>query len=445
VNVTIESLAPCRKLLKVDVDAKTVEDTFETVTTALQREVKLPGFRPGKVPRDIVLRNFGRDLENEVRRRIVSDSYKKALNDHKLHVVGAPDVKEGALSRGQNFTVDITVETAPEFELPEYKGLPAKKEVRAVSDADVDRALDVLRERRATYNDVDRPAKEGDIVVVNYTGTSEDRPLTDFAPTARGLTNQQNFWMEIKPGHFIPGFTEQLVGASKGDHRTINVDFPQDFVAAQLSGKKGKYEVDLVQVKEKVLPEANDEFAKEWGAEGIEKLRESIRKDLENELTTKVRRSVRTQLIDALNDRVQCELPESLVQGETRNVVYNIVAENQGRGVSKDLINEKKDEIFNYASETAKEKLKTAFLLGRIAEKEGIKVSQEELTRHIIYMAQEREMRPEKLVKEMQKNNGISQLHEQVLLGKVVDFLEENAKIEEVQPAAEQAAEPQPS
>ena len=437
-NVTIENLAACRKLLKVDVEASAVGEAYETVTTQMQREVKLPGFRPGKVPRNIIEKNFSRELENEVRRKIINDSYRKALADHKIHVVGSPEIKEGNFAPSQNFTFDITVETAPEFDLPEYKGLPAKKEARPVSDQDVDRAFDILRQRGATYNDVERPAQEGDIVVVNYSGTSEDRPLTDFAPTARGLTHQENFWMEIKPDSFIPGFTEQLAGANKGEKRTVNIEFPADFVSEALSGKKAVYQVEIVQVEEKVLPELTDEFAKQWGAESLEQLRESIRKDLENELVVKTRRSIRSQLVENLSQRVQCELPESLVAGETRNVIYDIVSENQQRGIAKEAIDEKKQEIFEYASASAKEKLKVAFLLGRIAEKEKVTVSREELLARIYQIAQERQVKPDKLIKDLQKSNGISQIHEQILMGKVVDLLEQNAQIEEVPPQPEQ-------
>jgi trigger factor len=428
-------------LLKVDVEATAVDAAYETVTSEFQRGVKLPGFRPGKVPRDIITKNFSRDLESEVRRRIINDSYKKALADHKLHVVGAPEIKEGVFSKSQNFTFDITVETAPEFELPEYKGLPAKKEARSVTDEDVQRAFDVLRQRGATFNDVDRPAQTGDIVVVNYTGTSDERPLTDFAPTARGLTEQQNFWMEIKEGSFVPGFTEQLAGATKGEKRTINVTFPQEFVSEQLAGRNAVYQVEVVQVKEKVLPELNDGFAVQWGAENLEKMRQNIRKDLEMELATKQRRSVRSQLVEGLSGRVQCELPESLVAGETRNAVYEIVADNQQRGVSKEVIDEKRDEIYSYANNGAKEKLKIAFLLGRIAEKEKVQVTREEILGRIYQIAQERQVKPDKLIKDLQKNNGINQIHEQILFGKVVDLLEQHAQIEEVPPQAETSGE----
>jgi trigger factor len=253
------------------------------------------------------------------------------------------------------------------------------------------------------------------------------------------LTQQQNFWLEIKPGHFIPGFTEQLVGMSKGDKRTANVQFPEDFVTKELVGKQGVFEVEAVQVKEKAVPEANDEFAKQWGAESLEKLKEGVRHDLEAELQGKTRQSVRGQLVQALSQKLQFELPESLVQGETRNVVYNIVAENQQRGVSKENIEEKRDEIFNYASQSAKERLKLGFLFGRIAEKEGIKVTREEITRRVLQIAQQQDIKPEKLVKDLEKSGGFGRIHEDILMAKVVDFLEQNAQIEEVEPAPEAA------
>ena len=438
-NVTIENLAPCRKALRVDVDAKTVDDTFKDVTQTFQREAKLPGFRPGKVPLSVIEKNFTKALEDETRRKLLNESYSRALKDHNIHAVGNPEIETIQFGRGQDFQVKFTVETAPEFELPEYKGLPAKKEKRTVTDGDVEKAIDVLRERVADYKDVERAAQTGDFVVVNYTGTSEGKPLTEFSPTARGLTHQENFWMEIKPGHFVPGFTEQLVGTSKGEKKTITVEFPQDFVAPQLVGKKAEYQVEIIQVKEKALPELNDEFATKWGAENLQSLKEGVRKDLETELQNNQRKAIRTQLVEGLSNRVQCELPQSLIDGETRNVIYDIVLENQRRGISKEKIDEQKDQIFNFASANAKERLKTSFLLGRVAEKEGIKVTQEEIANRVLYMAQQQQTKPEALIKELKKNNGFPQIHENILLAKVVDFLEQHAAVEEVEPAPEPA------
>src|SRR5207302_5901013 len=143
-----------------------------------------------------------------------------------------------------------------------------------VTEEDMGRALDALRAQQTTFKAADRPVQIGDIVVVNYSGTSDGKPITEIAPTAKGLTEQKNFWIDVPSNSFIPGFADQLIGAKAGDKRTVNVDFPADFVTPQLAGKKGSYEVEVVEVKEKVLPVLDDVFAKSYGAENLDKLRE---------------------------------------------------------------------------------------------------------------------------------------------------------------------------
>jgi trigger factor len=235
--------------------------------------------------------------------------------------------------------------------------------------------------------------------------------------------------MHVQPGSFIPGFTDQLIGAQAGERRTVNVEFPADFVASELAGKKGVYEVEIVQVKEKVLPEVDDAFAKSFGAEGVEKLREGVRRDLQNELEFKQRRTLRNQIVRSLLDSVQFELPESIVLGETKNVIYDIVKENQDRGISKEVIDQQKNEIYNVASNSAKDRVKASFILNKIAEQEGLKVTETELTQHILHLAQQNNIRPEKFVKQLRERNGINALHEQILSAKVLDFLQEQAQI----------------
>src|SRR5207248_6098848 len=286
-----------------------------------QKQAALPGFRPGKAPSEMVLRKYGKDIQDEVKRKLISDSYKKAIDEQKIDVLGYPDIEEIQFSRGQPLQFAATMETAPEFELPEYKGMPVKIEERNVTDEDVERALDALRQPRASFQTVQRPIQTGDIAVVNYSGTCEGKPITEIAPTAQGLTERKNFWIDVPSNSFIPGFADQLLGAKAGEKRTVNVDFPADFVTPQLAGKKGVYEVETVEVKEKVLPALDEAFAKSYGAENLEKLREGVRRDLENELTYKQKKSVQDQLVRALLDRVQFELPESSVARETRNVV----------------------------------------------------------------------------------------------------------------------------
>jgi trigger factor len=434
VNVTVENLAPCKKLVRVEVDAKSVDEAIEQATKDIQRAANLPGFRPGKAPRDMVLRKYSKDIEDEAKRKLISDSYKKALEEQKLEVLGYPDIEEIQFGRGQALQFAATIETAPEFQLPEYKGIPVKREARTVTDEDLVRALEALRQPRATFNTVQRPLQTGDVAVVNYTGTTEGKPLTEVAPTAKGLTEKQNFWVEIGSNAFIPGFGEQLMGASAGDKRTVTVNFPADFVTPQLAGKRGEYAVEVVEVKEKVLPVMDDAFAKAFGAETMEKLREGVQRDLTNELNYTQTKNIRTQLVRSLLNRVNFELPESAVAQETRNVVYDIVQENAKRGVSRQTIEKQKEQIYSAATQGAKERVKVNFLLQKIAEKEDLKVSQQEIADRVNYLAAMYQIPPDKFVKDLQKRNGVIEIFDQLLNEKVIEFLQKNAQIEDVPP-----------
>ena len=185
-------------------------------------------------------------------------------------------------------------------------------------------------------------------------------------------------------------------------------------------------------MKEKVLPTVDDAFAKSFGAEDVQKLREGVRRDLENELNYAQNRSVRNQLIGSLMSKVNFELPESAVQNETRNVVYDLVRENQKRGVPRELIEQEKDKIYSAAAQNAKDRVKVSFLLQKIAEKESIKVSQEEVARRVQTMAAMYQIPPEKFVKDLQKRNGFVEIYDQLANEKVLEFLQQNAKVEEV-------------
>jgi trigger factor len=435
VNITVENLAPCKKLLRVELDAKAVDETFDAVTKDYQKQASLPGFRPGKAPRDLVIKKYEADILDDTKRKLIGDSYKKALDEKKLSVITQPDIEEIQFGRGQPLLFAATIETAPEFQLPEYKGLSVKREIKSVTDADVERALKLLAEQHAKFETVARPLQMGDVAVVNYTGACDGKPIIETAPTAKGLTEQKNFWVDIAPNTFITGFADQLVGAQAGDKRTVNVDFPADFVTKELAGKKGVFEVEVVEVKQKVTPPLDDALAKNYGAENLEKLRAGVRVDLENELKYSQAKAVRGQLINALLSRANFDLPESAVAQETRNVVYNIVQENTKRGVGRELIEKQKDEIYSAAASSAKDRVKLAFLVQRIAEQEKIGVAQEEVLQRIQSLSAAYQIPPDKFIKDLQKRNGINELYDQISHEKVLAFLENNAQITEV-PAA---------
>ncbi len=436
-NVTVEPLAPCKKLLRVELDVKSVDEAFETVTRNFQKEAALPGFRPGKAPKDMVLKKYGAEIRDEARRTLIGNHYREALKQNNIDPVSQPDIEEIQFEKGQNLIFSATVETRPEFELPQYKGLPAKLEAKQVTDADVNNAIDLLRGRHATYQAVDRELRLGDVAVIQYSGRSEGQPLTQFAPTAKGLTEQTGFWLELKPGEFIPGFCEQLVGARAGDKRVVQVEFPADFVSKDLQGRKAEYDVQVTEAKEKVLPEVNDEFAGKYGAANVEKMTIAVRESLENELKFSKSRSVRQQVVQQLLQTLNFDIPESVLAQETRNLVYDLVHQNTKRGVSKELIETQKDEIFAAASANARERVRLAFVVQRIAENEKIQVEQEDIVRQVRMVAAMNSIPEAEILKDLNRNqNGLNDMIRQALHEKTLRFLEQNAVVTETPPSA---------
>jgi len=434
VNVSVETLAPCKKLVRVELDAAAVDLVFDAATKEIQKQAVLPGFRPGKAPRDLVAKKYAAEIKEEAKRKLIGENYRKAIEENKLHVLGYPDIEEVQFERGQPLQFTATIETAPEFQVPEYKGLPAQLQSKTVTEADMTRALDMLREQHVKFETVARSLAGGDVAVVNYTGACDGQPISELAPAAKGLTEQKNFWVETTDSSFIPGFAAQLIGAQAGEKRTVNVDFPADFVTPQLQGKKGVYEVEVLEVKSKVLPALDDELAKKYGAENLEKLKAGVQQDLENELKYSQSKAVRSQVVRALLGRVNFDLPESAVAAETRNAVYDIVRQNTQRGVGRDLIEQQKDEIYSAAAGGAKDRVKLAFLVQRIAEQEKITVTQEDALKRAQQLAAAYQMPLDQFIKDLQKRNAVNELYEQSLHEKVMDLLEKNAVLSEGAP-----------
>ncbi len=441
-NVSVENLGPCKKLLRVEVPVERVNAVFAETAVAYTKQAHIQGFRPGKAPQHMILKQYGAGIEQETRKRLFDESYKAAVAQEKLRVVVTLDVEEQQFGRSQPMQYTVTLEVAPDFTVPNYRGLAGTRENKIAGDVDVERALNILREQQVKYNDVLRPLQDGDVAVVNYTGTFEGKPLTDVAPTARGLTEKQNFWVQIGKDAFIPGFTEALVGASAGDKRTATLTLPADFVAKELAGKVVEYAIEVVGVKEKVLPAITDEFAKEFGAEGVDALKHGIRVDLQKELDFRSKQAVRDQLLQTLLKDLEIELPESIVASEANNLANNIANDNLNRGVPREMIEAKKDEIITNAKIGAAGRIKAAFVLNRIAEVEKISFTREELANRLLFLAQQNNTEPEKFIKWAKENNRFPEIQQELLTSKVLDFIETAANITESTAAVTAPATP---
>jgi len=438
VEVTITDLSPCKKQLRIEIDAETVNAKFDAVAKDFRRHAHLPGFRPGKAPLPNVIRSYGDKIGEEAKRTLMSDSYAKALKENKLRPVIMPEVEELQFGHGKPFQYLATLEVTPAFEMPEYIGIEVEKERRSVNDADIAKALDTLREQRVSYADMERPAGEEDFIVVNFTGTIDDKPITDLIKVARGLTEQKNFWLHKTQNPLIPGTVEALIGSSKGDKKTVTLTIPDDFIYEEIVGKEAKYEIEVVQVKEKSLPELDDKFAKGFGAESMDKLREGVENDLKNELEYSQKKSIRNQCVDKLLSAVNCDLPETIVNEATRAAVHNIVQQNHERGVGKEIIEENKDKIYANAKTDAEVRVKANYILSKIAEKEGIKVTDQELSRQVAALAAQQKVKPQKLAQQLKDNGTIYQVQEEIMNAKVIDLLEEKANVTEVAPKPEE-------
>jgi trigger factor len=258
----------------------------------------------------------------------------------------------------------------------------------------------------------------------------DGKPVAELAGEARTLGENKGFWVLVGPDSFLPGFCEQLLGARVGEKRQVLVDFPVEFPERPLAGRKATYFVTVTGIKEKKLPELNDEFAKKLGMESVAKLEEEVRNGLVGEAESRAQSEMRRQVVEYLLGRVQFELPESLVAQETRSIIYEVVRENSLRGVTKEQLEEKKDEIFGHATRSARERLRSSFILEAIAEAEKIKVEPAEIEERIARMAEGYRVTPERLKAQLTERGGLGELEEQILVGKTLDFLIANAKVE---------------
>lgn len=440
VNVTVENIGPCKRLLRVEGDVTEVEKAFDEVTRDFLKHASLPGFRPGKAPKDMVVRRFEKQIQEETTNKLIHDLYKAAVEKEKLNVFNIVAVEEGKANRGQPFQMTVTVELEPEFELPQYKQIPVAVKVDPVTEADVDKAIEALREQRKTYRTVERPLSAEDVAVINATGTVDGVPLSQkLGAGATPYEAVKGFWVGAQR-ELGPNFFTQLVGAKAGEKRTVEVVYPAEFGVKELAGQKVQYDVEVVEVKEAVVPPVGDELAKAFDAENLAALREGVRKDLENEAKYQETRQVTDQVAQRLLESVNFEVPESMLQSRTRMEVYNQVALLQQRGLSPEQIEEHKNEIYEHSQKVAFARLKLDLILERIAKAENIQLTKEELAQELSIMAYQRQADPKNFLSEVQKSGELPNIAHRAVLNKALDFVAGQAQVTQ-----QAASEPSPT
>ena len=438
-NVQVEPLPNCLATLRVDLPPDAVNAAREHITKDYAAHAKLPGYRPGKVPRAIIEKKFQKEIREELERKLLSDSTRAAITEKNLKVLQVQNVEDVEFSPDQSLHFTATVVTAPEFELPEYKNIVVTVQSEEVTEADIDLALDNLRNQAATFEDItDRPLQMEDFAVIDYNGTIDGKPVGDVYPKAgKPLTTNTGFWVRLTAESFLPGFADALVGAGLEETREFDLTVPADFAVTEMAGQTIHYVVTIKGLKTKQLPELNDGFASTV-VEGktLADVRELIKGELARQKKEQIETQKREQVMTHLVGKVECELPQNYVVSETRRILSDIIQQEQSRGVTEEAIKASENELVEVASQGAKQKLKGTFILQRIAELEKITVSQTELRARIAAMAARYGMTPDKAAKELEKRDALDRVAEDVLSGKVIDLLVAHADIRVAEGAA---------
>jgi trigger factor len=434
-KVQVEKKPESVSTLRIELPAEEVSKEWDVIANSFVRFAKIPGYRPGKAPRAVIDKRFRKEIQDEVTKKLVSKSYREAIDQKKLRVASLTNLEDVQFGEDKSMRFQATVVTAPEFKLPDYKKISVQLPDTKVTEAEIGATLERLRDQTADFVDVpDRPAQMEDFAVIDFEGTMDGKPISEIAPNAsKNLHGGKKFWLRLATDNFLPKFCEQIVGRKKDETQTVTVDFPADFLVKELAGKQASYSVTLREIKEKVLPVVDDAFAvKLLPGKTLADLRHEIEHDLEHEKEHQIEHAKEEQIIKSLHEKTKFDVPPPLLRNETKRALVELVQRNRARGIPDEMLKEKEKELIETAASVAHHRLKTNFILERIAEQEKIEVTPEDVDLRIRQEAQRYNITADKMRKELEEHDGLNALAEQILLGKTLDFLKANVSVQPV-------------
>jgi trigger factor len=435
-KVTLQKQESNQVCLEVEIEVQQVADAYEKKFKEASRHVNVPGFRKGKAPKKILEKYIHQDmLKKDVIEDLVSESYPEALKnlENPVEPITDPKIELVSFDLEQPLVFKATIEVKPEVKLGEYKGLNlVADKLEAITDKDVDDEIEAIRKRHGELVLVeDRAVQEGDFATLDIYGEVEGEPIP------QGTTD--NLLMEIKPGNFVPGFTEQIIGMKANEEKNIEVTFPDEYPVVDLRQKKGTFKVFIKDIKELKLPELNDEFAKHMGEghmhgeiDSVDALKAQVRSELErnNELNQLVKNQ--QTLIEQIVNVSEVEVPETMLKRE----LYAMWANGEGKTLSEKNVSQEVLEASweNWTSredmnEEARKRIKTTLVLSDIAKTESITITPQELDLQINEYSRMYQITPEQLRKQLVKNNRLVPLIDEMLSLKIINWLEGNSKV----------------
>jgi trigger factor len=431
--INIENLSPVKKKLSFEIPSDRVSKEIEKVYEEIKKTVSIKGFRKGKVPRAIIEKHYGERMEADALKNLINDTYFKALIDKKVLPVSQPEFETDPLKAGESFKYTATFETAPDIDLQEYKGVQVEKRALVVDEKVVDSRLAELQDGMAQLKSLEepRPAVEGDFVSIDFKG------FLDGVPFERG--EAKDYLLQLGSNNFIPGFEDQVVGMSPGENRNVNVTFPADYGNADLAGKDVTFEVTVKEIKVKELPALDDDFAKQFGPfESIADLKAKISEVFEKEEVQKIENEVRDNIVKALIEKHEFEVPEAMVEKQLNVLIENMKSNLAGQNMTFEQLGTSEEKIREQSRSVAVSQVKGSLLLAAIADKENVTVADAEIEEKIRDIAAQANKDFEVIFGIYQSNPYAKDtLVMQMREDKVIDFLLSQASVSEVDKRSE--------
>ena len=439
-NVALDYQKNCVVVLDIDLPSDRVSTEWNTIAKEFQKKARLPGYRPGKAPASLIATRYAKDIEEEVKTKLVGEAIREAVKTHNLKIHAVEEVEKVEIAADKTMKILAKIVQNPEFELPNYKNITVEVEKKTVTDEDVKALLEYLRDPHSKFDPVtDRPLAMGDYAVVTYEGTVEGEPISQIAPKAPAqIQGRRNAWVLMDEGTLIPGFAKAIEGMEIAQERTFALEVPESFPVEELRNRPVTYAVTLHAINTRTPAPLDDELAaKIEPGQTLEGLRKKIRERQEENAAYQFEMAKRNAVVTKLLSLFTCELPERLVESETNYILKDIVGDSQARGISDEEIKAHTQEIIQNASQTASNRVRSNFLLARIADEEKIEETDAEVYKAVLEMAERQQMPVKKMVGELSRGGGINRLRDQIRITKALDLLASGATV--TQPAVSQA------
>ncbi len=425
IKVELKEKSETTKVLKVELPSEDVDTQFEKVTIKFQRKASLPGFRQGRVPLNVVATTYFKQIREEVLEHLFNNSYRQALDQTKLMPIQSPRLEKMDLQKGAPLCYEITLEVLPQVKLPNYKGIKLKASKIRVSQDEIQKTLENLRQHNAVLESVaGRVSRTGDVLLIDFIGRKNQQPIPG--------VKAEGYNLELGSDQAIPAFESNLIGMAAGETRTFEGDFPEDYHAAELAGQTIEFTVTLKALQEKKVPELNDDFAKDLGPfENVQDLQERIKQDLEAEKERQNRDVLRGQVMQELGRATQVKVPEVLIAQS----LADLFKERQNRQAAEKRIPDTKDTVpeeFETQNRSQVELLLKARLAAReISINEKIDITGEEMEAEVGRMARAYRQSVEALKHYLEEKQHWNEIRDRLLENKTLDFIISNAVIKE--------------